>query len=133
LTHVALDKVSHLAGLKMPLADLRQCVSENARSFKVARQRRLDGSDPLAQPVRRRERVVDGRQVRRLRSGSLVTKRTDACVYSDLRYSRFITFQMFSNRPAKSRAFVFGVKPPPAGGMGWAVIPTRQTAVEAAN
>jgi hypothetical protein len=34
-----------------------------------------------------------------------VTKRTDACVYSDLRCPRFITFGMFSICPAKGRAF----------------------------
>jgi hypothetical protein len=43
--------------------------------------------------------------------------------YSDLRFSRFITFGMFSNRPAKSRAFVFGVKRPQRGLRAGAVIP----------
>ena len=72
----------------MPVADLGQGIGKSARLLKVARQRRLDGSDPLAQLVRRRgtldtvafsgelafsfrlvlcqdgERVIDARQVR---------------------------------------------------------------------
>jgi hypothetical protein len=96
LAHGVLEKARNLAALEMPVADLGQRIGKSTRLLKVARQRRLDGRDPLVQLVRRRgtldalalggelafgfglvlcedsERVIDARQVGRCRDdGSL--------------------------------------------------------------
>ena len=51
----------------------------------------------------------------------------------DLRCSRFITFGMFSIRPAKSRAFRLGKGTAPAGTRAGAVIPVRQAETAGAS
>jgi hypothetical protein len=116
---------------------LRQLTRPAMRT--VSRLIAIAQADGCGNVIALRGRVVTasarGSDIRNLtgpNSGSLVTKRTDACVYSNLRYSRFITFRIFSNRPAKSRAFAFRSETAPDWGMGWAVIPTRQTAVPGA-